>query len=142
MKHAKSGHSETVKHETGLLASWHYVHTQAFWPYQHWSREVNNSAREMDWEPVKHPYLSHSLRLFICLHILPSAYALHHVAASPLPSAHIGVHFFTSIFTNQVFQSFIPSSLAQVVPKMENRTELSEYQNFWFHLLCRIIELT
>lgn len=92
LKHAKSGLSETVKHETGLLAFWHCVCTLAFWPYQHWSREVNNSARETDWEPMKHPYLPHSLSPSICLHIQPSAYASLHVAASPPPSARCHRH--------------------------------------------------
>lgn len=87
LKHAKSGLSETVKHETGLLAFWHCVYTLAFWPYQHWSREVNNSARETDWEPMKHPYLPHSLSPSMCPHIQPSAYASLRVAASPPPSA-------------------------------------------------------
>ena len=81
-----------VKHETGLLASWHHVYTLAFWPYQHWSKEVNNSARETGWEPMKHQHLPHSPCPCICPHIQPSVCSLLHVTARHPLSARCHQH--------------------------------------------------
>lgn len=81
-KHDKSGlWTVTVKHEIGLLAFWRCVYTLPFRPYQHWSVEVNNSARVTDWELGRRnkaflpPPLIESIYLTtystICLYIRP-----------------------------------------------------------------------
>ena len=58
LKHAKSGHWDCQAWNWIISILALCVHT-SFWLYQHWSKEVNNSARETGREPMKHQNLPH-----------------------------------------------------------------------------------
>lgn len=68
------------------------LYTLAFWPYQCWSREVNNSARKTAWEAMNHLELLHSQNPSIWPDIQPSAYASIRLATSPPPSVYCHKH--------------------------------------------------